>query len=214
LRCTVRFDAGVRELFKIQDSVLLEVGPRQTLTTLTQNHLQKSSEQRVLASLPRAQEQGSDLRTMLEAAGALWLAGRQLDWAGFSSGRRQRRIPLPTYPFERKRYWIEPGAVDVSVEPYHLRLNKREDVSDWFYTPLWKQSPMPSSAWSSESSRWLVFIDEEGLGAELVKRLEEAQQDLFTVRAGAQFERVNEKGFTINPQRPEDYSLLLKELAG
>ncbi|HSE16101.1 MAG TPA: SDR family NAD(P)-dependent oxidoreductase [Pyrinomonadaceae bacterium] len=213
LRHTVRFDAGVRELFKIQNSVLLEVGPGQTLTTLTQNHLQKSGEQRVLSSLPRAQEQGSDLRSMLDAAGALWLAGRQLDWAGFSSGRRQRRIPLPTYPFERKRYWIEPNSVDISIESYQSRINKRADVSDWFYAPLWKQSPISSVAWSREPSRWLVFMDEAGLGAQLVKRLEQAQQELFTVQAGEQFERLSETAFTINPQRFEDYVLLLKELA-
>src|SRR5688500_20204508 len=77
---------------------------------------------------------------MLDASGALWLAGRQLDWAGFSSGRRQQRIPLPTYPFERKRYWIDAQPLDGNVEPYQTRLNKRADISDWFYTPLWKQS--------------------------------------------------------------------------
>jgi acyl transferase domain-containing protein/aryl carrier-like protein len=211
LRHTVRFDAGATELFKLQNSVLLEVGPGQTLTTLTQNHLQKAEEQRVISSFPRSQGQGSDLRSMLDAAGALWLAGRQLDWAAFSSGRRQRRIPLPTYPFERKRYWIEPGAVDISVEPYQLRLNKRADVAQWFYAPLWKQTPVPSSAWGT--SRWLVFIDEAGLGAQLAKRLEQAQQELFTVRAGEQFERLSETAFTINPKRAEDYHLLLKELA-
>src|SRR5215213_10568786 len=216
LRHTVRFDAGVKELFKIRNSILLEVGPGQTLTTLTQNHLQKPGEQRVLSSFPRAQERGSDLRSMLNATGALWLAGRQIDWAGFSSGQRQRRIPLPTYPFERKRYWIEPRTVDVSVEPYRLDLNKRADISDWFYAPLWKQSPTPSFAWgngSMQTSRWLVFMDEAGLGAQIVKRLEKAKHDVFTVRVGEQFERLSETAFTINPRRPEDYKLLLKELA-
>jgi acyl transferase domain-containing protein len=40
--------------------------------------------------------------------GELWLAGKQVDWAGFSAHERRRRVPLPTYPFERQRYWIEP----------------------------------------------------------------------------------------------------------
>ncbi len=215
LRHTVRFDAGVKELFKIPNSILLEVGPGQALTILTQNHLQKTAAQCVLPSLPRAPERGSDLRSLLNATGALWLEGRRIDWAGFSSGRRQRRIPLPTYPFERKRYWIEPRTVDVA--PEQLELNKRPDISEWFYAPLWKQSPPPSFAWgngSSQKSRWLVFIDETGLGAQLVKRLEQAQQELFTVQAGEQFARLSETAFTINPQRPEDYQLLLKELAG
>ena len=217
LRHTVRFDAGVKELFKIQNSVLLEVGPGQTLTTLTQNHFQKPSEQRVLSSLPRVQDRRSDLRSMLDATGALWLEGRQIDWAGFSSRRRQRRIPLPTYPFERKRYWIEPRTGDAGFEPPRLDLNKRADISDWFYAPLWKQSPVPSFAWGNgdrQISRWLIFIDAAGLGPQIVKRLEQEKQDVFTVQVGEQFERVGETAFTINPQHPEDYKLLLKELAG
>ena len=214
LRETVCFDAGVRELAKIPNSILLEVGPGRTLTKLTQSHLQKEA---VLYSLPGPQEKKSELRTMLDAVGALWLAGRRIDWAGFSSGRRQRRIPLPGYPFERKRYWIEPDAVATTTESYRSRLQKRADISEWFYVPLWKQSPAPSFALengSGEISRWLVFIDEAGLGAQIVKRLEQAKQDVFTVQAGEQFEKFNQTTFTINPQRPEDYSLLLKELAG
>ncbi|HSE38870.1 MAG TPA: type I polyketide synthase, partial [Blastocatellia bacterium] len=163
LRHTVRFDAGVKELFKIQNSLLLEVGPGQTLTTLTQNHFQKPAEQRVLSSLPRAQDRGSDLRSILNAAAGLWLEGRQIDWVGFSSGRRQRRIPLPAYPFERKRYWIEPRTSDASFEPHQLDLNKRADMSEWFYAPLWKQSPaFASGNGSSQTSRWLIFIDQAG----------------------------------------------------
>ena len=212
LRETVRFDAGVRELSKIPNSILLEVGPGRTLTKLTQNHLQKDA---VLYSLPGPQGQKSELRTMLDATGALWLAGRQIDWAGFSFGRRQRRIPLPCYPFERKRYWIEPDAVAISAESYQSRLKKRTDLSEWFYVPLWKQSLAPSFALANdETSRWLVFIDEAGLGAQIVKRLEQAQQEVFTVQAGEQFARLSETTFTINPQHPEDYNLLLKELAG
>ena len=111
LRETVRFDAGIRELLKIQNSILLEVGPGRTLTTLTKSHLHNTGA-RGLHSLPGPQGQTSELHTMLDAAGALWLAGRQLDWAGFSTGRRQQRIPLPTYPFERKRYWIDSQPED------------------------------------------------------------------------------------------------------
>ena len=217
LRQTVRFDAGVRELFKIQNSIFLEVGPGQTLTTLTQRHLHKAAEQSVLSSLPRPQERASDLESMLDTAGRLWLAGRQLDWAGFSSGRRHLRVPLPTYPFERKRYWIDPRPEDDGVKPYQSRLHKRADISEWFYAPLWKQSPPPAPfEWGngkSQTSRWLVFIDGAGLGAQLVKRLEQAKQDVFTAEVGEQFERLTETTFTINPQRPEDYKLLCKELA-
>jgi acyl transferase domain-containing protein/aryl carrier-like protein len=212
LRETVRFDAGVRELLKTPDSILLETGPGKTLTTLTQSHVSARS----LHSLPGPRKQTSELRSMLDAAAGLWLAGRRLDWAGFSSGRRQRRIPLPTYPFERKRYWIDSRPENIGREPYQLRLNKRAEISDWFYTPLWKQSPALALVWENgheKSSSWLVFGDNAGLGPQIGQRLEQAKQEVFTAQIGEQFERLSEKTFTINPERPEDYRLLFKELA-
>ena len=45
---------------------------------------------------------------MLSALGRLWLAGSRIDWAGFYAHERRKRLPLPTYPFERQRYWVEP----------------------------------------------------------------------------------------------------------
>jgi acyl transferase domain-containing protein len=43
---------------------------------------------------------------MLATAGRLWLAGAPIDWPGLHGGERRRRVPLPTYPFERQRYWV------------------------------------------------------------------------------------------------------------
>jgi hypothetical protein len=105
--------------------------------------------------------------------------------------------------------------VDAGVEqPYQLRLNKRTDIAEWFYAPLWKQSPAPALRNENPpASRWLVFVDEAGLGSQIVKRLEQANQEVFSARAGEQFKKLTETTFTINPESPEDYKLLLKELA-
>jgi acyl transferase domain-containing protein len=49
---------------------------------------------------------------LLEALGRLWLGGVEIDWSAFSARERRRRIPLPTYPFQGQRHWIEaPNAV-------------------------------------------------------------------------------------------------------
>ena len=45
---------------------------------------------------------------MLNTLGQLWLAGIQINWQGFYADELRHRVPLPTYPFERQRYWIEP----------------------------------------------------------------------------------------------------------
>jgi amino acid adenylation domain-containing protein len=104
VRQAVRFADGVAQLLADPASVLLEVGPGQTLSALARQHPARQREQAVVSSLG----QGSELETMLTARGRLWLAGLSLEAASFYAGERRRRIPLPTYPFQRQRYWVEP----------------------------------------------------------------------------------------------------------
>ena len=108
LRHTVRFAAGLHELLKEPDRILLEVGPGRTLTTLVDAIQRKLAGQVVLSSLRHPQDQASDMAFMLSTLGQLWLAGIPVDWSGFYARERRQRLPLPTYPFERQRYWVEP----------------------------------------------------------------------------------------------------------
>lgn len=106
LRHTVRFAEGIGELVKNPDFILLEVGPGQTLAQLAQQHPERAPEQLVLPSMPPI-ENPDETVGVLTALGRLWLAGVEVDWSGFYRDERRHRLPLPTYPFERQRYWIE-----------------------------------------------------------------------------------------------------------
>jgi acyl transferase domain-containing protein len=106
LRQTVRFADGVRELLSKTDRVFLEVGPGQTLAGLVRQ--QAGAERTALASLGR-NAGGDENRGFLAAAGQLWLGGVAVDWNILRDEAKRHRVPLPTYPFERKRYWVEPG---------------------------------------------------------------------------------------------------------
>ncbi|MDB6121125.1 MAG: amino acid adenylation protein [Pedosphaera sp.] len=108
LRQTVRMTEGLQELVKDPQRLFLEVGPGQTLSTLAKQHPDKSPEQIVLASLHHSQDQGLDTSTVLNTLGRMWLSGVNVDWNGFYHNERRLRVPLPTYPFERKRFWVEP----------------------------------------------------------------------------------------------------------
>jgi amino acid adenylation domain-containing protein len=105
VRQTVRFADGVAELMQNSRNVLLEIGPGQTLTTLTRQHPAKKAEQNVFSSLALTGAQ--EPRGMLETLGRLWMAGVNVDWQGFYARESRRRIALPTYPFERARFWPE-----------------------------------------------------------------------------------------------------------
>jgi len=107
LRHTVRFADAVATLAQQPNFILLEVGPGQTLATLVQQHPAKAKEQLVLPSMPPIEKTDEHV-ALLTALGRLWLAGVAPDWNGFHAHERRKRVPLPSYPFERQRYWIAP----------------------------------------------------------------------------------------------------------
>jgi amino acid adenylation domain-containing protein len=163
LRRTVRFTDGVKELLKSDNRLLLEVGPGRVLSGLTQQHAAPGSKRVVFPSLPHAPESGADVQSMLTCAAQLWLAGIKFDWRGFHAGSRRLRVGLPTYPFEAKRYWIEPEerpAADGARTPgTHTTQGALENFSDEAFIPDARETeedfmsqPSPP-AMTGESSR-------------------------------------------------------------
>ncbi|HVT59904.1 MAG TPA: amino acid adenylation domain-containing protein [Thermoanaerobaculia bacterium] len=106
LRQPVRFADGLGELLRDPERLLLEVGPGSTLSTLARRQAAAGAVVAV-ESLPRPGEEGAEQPALLAALGRLWLAGVTIDWPRFSAHETRRRLPLPTYPFERQRYWLE-----------------------------------------------------------------------------------------------------------
>jgi acyl transferase domain-containing protein len=118
LRMAVRFGPGLAQILHDEpDAIMLEVGPGQTLTTLARagGLALPAARARALATMPPAKSKpASDpvagVPPMAMTLAALWTQGAELDVAALFAGQARRRVPLPTYPFERQRYWIEPGA--------------------------------------------------------------------------------------------------------
>lgn len=110
VRDPVRFSAAVREAMKLPNVVFLEVGPSQALTTLAVQHEEGNAPVIAIPSMRHAKENLDDYAALLRAVGRLWAAGVELDTSPLYGTPLPRRIPLPTYPFERKRFWIEPPS--------------------------------------------------------------------------------------------------------
>ncbi|MEM7482028.1 MAG: amino acid adenylation domain-containing protein [Acidobacteriota bacterium] len=107
LRSAVHYEAGLRTLLEEQPGVLFEVGPGNTLSRLAKQHSRAPEAVDIVSSLPGPARPTDDLESVLEANGRLWTRGVPLDWQSFWAGQHRRRIPLPTYPFERRRYWVD-----------------------------------------------------------------------------------------------------------
>jgi acyl transferase domain-containing protein len=126
----------------------------------------------------------------------------------------RHRLSLPTYPFERKRYWIEPPA-KLGDRPMPVdEQTRKPNPSDWFYLPSWKQRPLLQLHQDKVtlSGCWLIFLDPAGVGAEIAKYLEQAGQDIIRIVVGEQFTQLDTSMYAINPQERADYDTLLNVL--
>ncbi len=117
LRQAVRFADGVSELSKIPHVVFLEIGPGKTLAAFAKKC---TPVQEIHCSIRHPRERCSDTAFLLGTLARLWLAGVPVSWHRFHAHEDRQRIPLPVYPFEERRYWIEPGmrlqmATDIRV---------------------------------------------------------------------------------------------------
>ena len=116
LRATVRFAGGVRSLWTARPGhVLLELGPRNTATTLARQQAIDPKTQKAVPSLGDSATGESEWATLLSAMGQLWLNGITPDWNAFYAMESRRRIPLPVYPFEHLSYWIDASATTPSA---------------------------------------------------------------------------------------------------
>ncbi len=216
LRHTVRFADGVSHLLQDAERILLEVGPGQTLSALVRQHSSQIANPLVVSSLPRPRDGFTDTEFLLTSVGKFWLAGGQIDWAGFHAGEQRRHVPLPTYPFERQRYYLEPGNGHKPDKRKQPSSGKRADVADWFYLPSWKQFDRPRltrpEKQRSEDRSWLIFCDESGVGEALAQRLRQRGEETVVVYVGDRLRRTADRAYTLNASEKRDYDALVKEL--
>ena len=209
-RQPVQFAAGVNALQHDHEHILLEVGLGATLGTLTQAIRPRAAATTILTSLPQPHDTASEERHVLNTLGQLWLHGAHVDWTALYPDAPRQRLPLPTYPFERQRYWVDPDA----NLPAPARPDSKLDFTDWFYTPSWQRDIAcpPSSHAPDQRDCWLVFGDTTSIGAGLAHRLEHSGQDVFTVAVGDTWTQTGYRQFVINPRQPQDYRALLEDL--
>lgn len=220
---TVRFAQGVQQLLQDTEHVLLEVGPGQALSSFVRQNPACKRERfsHVIPTLI-GNEASSEAASALLALGKLWLAGVTPDWTGLYKGEHRRRLPLPTYPFERQSYWIATQntagtrQIDTLAPPEIVisRL-KLEALADWFYVPGWK-SAAPLSAPVEKSTRqescWLFFLDAYGIGRKVAEQLQASGEESIVVSPGQEFARLDDTHYTLNPLARSDYALLFADL--
>jgi acyl transferase domain-containing protein/acyl carrier protein len=203
LRETVRFADGLDTLVRRGHRIFVEIGPGNALVTIARCHFGDLSPLLLPSMLRGKQEWGP----LLETLARLYEHGVGIDWTGFDRDYRRQRVPLPTYPFERQRFWCDEADDVVSPrQSEHIpayRLRWQDDTGSLPRRDERKR----------EAGYWIIFADHDGIGERLGHLLEAHDQACVYVTAGNAIARVSPTRWIVNPELPADFSRLIEDMA-
>ena len=167
----------------------------------------------MLSSLPEGAQNESAGEWVARTLASLWLHGATLDWRAYFARERRWRVSLPTYPFNRRRYWFSPTS---EPAPSTARSDSKSDargVDDWLYAPVWSRvSPQLGAPDPHAERRWLVFADDRGIADRVIEQLRRRHEPVTVVLGGGSFERLGPDEYRIRTSVREDYQALVRAL--
>ena len=199
LRNTVNFADCITTLSATHQRVYLEVGPGKALSALVQMHRSVGAGQ-VVSTLRHVDHDVADDVYFISMFARLWACGVDADWSQIWGAARRNRVLLPTYQFQRARYFIEPGRAAVAAPA--PALIRADDIADWGAVPTWRAAFADVDVnvirdLATTPLTWLIFADAAGLSAPVVETLRAAGHTVITVRAGDAFSRSGDNRYTL-----------------
>ncbi|WP_424535749.1 SDR family NAD(P)-dependent oxidoreductase [Sphaerisporangium viridialbum] len=210
LRQPVRFADGLVAVGADQAVVLVEAGPGESLTTLAKQCLTGQGTP-IVPTMRHPLRETDDEMTFLAAAGRLWATGVDLDWA---AGRgRRRKTPLPEYPYERQRFWVDPDpetqAAEANADEPDLLPVERA-----VFRTTWRESPLPLDVPAAAlGARWLIFSPARGPVEALGRRLAADGAEVTMVIPGTDFAEIDAMRVALLPGSRGDYQRLFDRFA-
>jgi acyl transferase domain-containing protein/acyl carrier protein len=174
IRQTVRFAAAVRAMLDAGVNIFVELSPTPVLSSMVlQCAAALPQSVQLLPSLRRGQPEQLQ---MLKSLTTLFVAGAQIDWDGICR-EGGRVVPLPTYPWQRKRFWL-----DLPVAPVPDARSVGDELpANWFYEVGWEEKPRTDDAPSRGVT--LRLASPEALKAGVKARLAGIEEETHLVRS-------------------------------
>ena len=130
IRQPVLFSEGIEQLALSAHDIFIEIGPGQILSQLIRQHHRHPN---ALSTLPHYKHlKDNDYRCFLSAISKLWLLNIPINWSKLYTHEIRRKISLPTYAFERHRYWIK---ADQTTQLQNTKIA----IKDALYSPIWER---------------------------------------------------------------------------
>jgi amino acid adenylation domain-containing protein len=164
---TIQFKRSIGTLAESGIGLLLEVGPQPMLLELAESSWPKSKPAPVkLASLRRGQR---EIKQLAQAAAQLHVQGLTLDFTGWDRPWYRRKLALPTYCFQRKRFWFnaERRVVTAETPISERRSDEGNAIADLLYEVSWQAAAPLSVGTESAGGTWLLLADRVGWAAGL-----------------------------------------------
>jgi acyl transferase domain-containing protein/acyl carrier protein len=207
----VRLADGFATLGSEKDWALVEVGPGDILAKLADQCIGYTA-MPIVTSMRQPLRRVDDTAVVAEALSTLWLYGVEVDWSSWSG--RRRRLPLPTYPFERQRYWVDPDPVTVTSPPQEAEESQEPLPADrCTFAPRWNEAALPEHDPSPPAGNWLVFTSGHPVVEALITRLAADAATVTVVRPGPGFAAPGAGEFTVRPGDASDLEQLLGHLS-
>ena len=208
VRGTVRFADGLGQLLGKPDRMLLEVGPGETLSSLARRHAQAGAQRAILASQCHPNRGEGNGEQLERCVAQLWVAGIEAGAAAVTGQEGRRRVPLPTYPFERQSYWVAPP---VAGQPGLAKAEATaREPGDWFYAPVWQRTPPVSLGGAAAPGSVLVLGDVHGLAPGLLQHLLALGRQVVWLEPGPCFARLGEHRYAARPDDRDDLEKVLR----
>lgn len=215
LRNTVLFADCINTLAETPNRVFLEVGPGKALSSLAQMSTDVAPTQ-VLSSLRHTDQDVADDSYFFGIIGRLWACGFNADWGQVWGEARRNRLSLPTYAYQRSRYFIEPGKQSAAEDaPLPAR---HDDMINWGYRPAWRPRLADcaldiETELTDDPQTWLFFEDEAGVAVSAAEILRTAGHDVVRVRPGDSFTKLSNTSYVLPPEQGrQGYQALLADL--
>jgi iturin family lipopeptide synthetase A len=218
LRETVQFSRGLEQLRKGRKKIFLEVGPGGNINALLKRQISEDNAHYFLSLVRNSAKKVLDDQYLNDKIGEMWLYGVSPDWKAFYTQKPGKRLPLPTYPFERKRFWklIEAYETGNSMTEFGKIKNKQnQGKSQRFYIPSWKKTLSPITTVQGETKQakllWLILAEKTEICTRLINQLRQQGDKVIPVLPGIGFSREKDH-LTIAPSEKKDYQELIREL--
>jgi len=141
LRNTVKFSKGISQLAENQNVMFIETGPNTHLSSFVRQNPSIQKKQAILASLGKPSKLREDEK-LYTTIGGLWANGYELDFSLFRNSGKPNKLSLPTYPFERKRHWIDYIPDKMAGIQVSNTQTEKDDTASSFSSTVQDSSPV------------------------------------------------------------------------